>query len=96
MRIWLDTDRLASYRLTTQDVEEALRRSNIEVPAGRVESVTREFNVTTATDLRKPEEFFKGLSMGKRALNSAIKNLTTKPTAPNGRINEETIILGAF
>ena len=57
MRVWLDTDRLASYRLTTQDVEEALRRSNIEVPAGRVESVTREFNVTTATDLRKPEEF---------------------------------------
>jgi multidrug efflux pump len=57
MRIWLDTDRLASYRLTTQDVEEALRRSNVEVPAGRVESLTREFNVTTATDLRKPEEF---------------------------------------
>ncbi|NCV63041.1 MAG: efflux RND transporter permease subunit, partial [Betaproteobacteria bacterium] len=57
MRIWLDTDRLASYRLTTQDVEEALRRSNVEVPAGRVESLSREFNVTTATDLRKPEEF---------------------------------------
>ena len=46
--------------------------------------------------LRKPEEFFKGLSMGKRALNSAIKNLTTKPTTPNGRINEECILLGAF
>lgn len=46
--------------------------------------------------LRKPEEFFKGLSFGKRALNSAIKTLTTKPTAPNGRINEECILLGAF
>jgi hypothetical protein len=46
--------------------------------------------------LRKPEEFFKGLSMGKRALNGAIKNLTTKPTKPNGRINEECILLGAF
>ena len=57
MRIWLDMDRLASYRLTTQDVEEALRRSNVEVPAGRVESQAREFNVTTATDLTKPEEF---------------------------------------
>ena len=57
MRIWLDTDRLAAYKLTTQDVEEALRRSNIEVPAGRVESLSREFNVTTATDLSKPEEF---------------------------------------
>jgi len=57
MRVWLDTDRLAAYRLTTQDVEDALRKSNVEVPAGRVESQMREFNITTATDLRKPEEF---------------------------------------
>jgi len=57
MRVWLDTDRLAAYRLTTQDVEDALRRSNVEVPAGRVESQMREFNITTATDLKKPEEF---------------------------------------
>jgi hypothetical protein len=46
--------------------------------------------------LRKPEEFFKGLSMGKRALNGAIKKLTTKPTTPNGRVNEECVLLGAF
>lgn len=46
--------------------------------------------------LRKPEEFFKGLSLGKRALSNAMKKLTTKPTVPNGRINEECIILGAF
>jgi multidrug efflux pump len=57
MRVWLDTDRLAAYRLTTQDIEDALRKSNVEVPAGRVESRMREFNITTATDLRKPEEF---------------------------------------
>jgi hypothetical protein len=46
--------------------------------------------------LRKPEDFFKGLSMGKRALNGAFKKLTTKPSAPNGRVNEECILLGAF
>lgn len=46
--------------------------------------------------LRKPEDFFKGLAMGKRALNGALKKLTTKPTAPNGRVNEECILLGAF
>ena len=57
MRVWLDTDRLAAYRLTTQDIEDALRKSNVEVPAGRVESQMREFNITTATDLRQPEEF---------------------------------------
>ena len=57
MRIWLDPDRLAAYKLTTQDVEEALRRSNVEVPAGRIESKLREFNVTASTDLQTPREF---------------------------------------
>ena len=57
MRIWLDPDRLAAYKLTTQDVEDALRRSNVEVPAGRIESKQREFNVTATTDLQKPSEF---------------------------------------
>jgi multidrug efflux pump len=57
MRIWLDPDRLAAYRLTVQDVEDALRRSNLEVPAGRIESSQREFNVTAATDLQTPQQF---------------------------------------
>lgn len=46
--------------------------------------------------LRKPEEFFKGVAMTKRPLNAAFKTLKTKPATPNGRINEECIILGAF
>ncbi len=57
MRIWVDPDKLAAYRLTIQDVEDALRRSNLEVPAGRIESAQREFNVTAATDLQRPQEF---------------------------------------
>jgi multidrug efflux pump len=57
MRIWIDPDRLAAYRLTVQDVEDALRRSNLEVPAGRIESAQREFNVTAATDLQTPDQF---------------------------------------
>ena len=57
MRVWLDTDKLASYRLTTQDVEDAIRRSNLELPAGRIESQQREFSVTSKTDLLKPAQF---------------------------------------
>ncbi|MBI3936578.1 MAG: efflux RND transporter permease subunit [Betaproteobacteria bacterium] len=57
MRIWLDRDRLAAFGLTPLDVENALRRQNIEVPSGRIESKQREFTVLTATDLRTPEEF---------------------------------------
>ena len=57
MRVWLDTDKLASYRLTTQDVEDAIRRSNLELPAGRIESQQREFSVTSQTDLLRPGQF---------------------------------------
>ena len=57
MRIWLDPQRLASYRLTVQDVEDALRRQNLEVPAGRIESAQREFSVTARTDLATVGQF---------------------------------------
>jgi len=57
MRIWVDPDRLAGYRLTVQDVEDALRRQNLEVPAGRIESQQREFSVTARTDLNTAAQF---------------------------------------
>ena len=57
MRIWVDPDKLAAYRLTVQDVEDALRRQNLEVPAGRIESVQREFSVTAQTDLATAIQF---------------------------------------
>ncbi|AWU95253.1 efflux RND transporter permease subunit [Azospirillum ramasamyi] len=57
MRLWLDPQRMAAYRVTPQDVENALRRQNVEIPAGRVESVAREFTVVSETDLRSPAEF---------------------------------------
>ena len=57
MRVWLDPDKLAAYRLSTQDVEDAITRSNLEVPAGRIESQQREFSVTSQTDLARPSQF---------------------------------------
>jgi multidrug efflux pump len=57
MRVWLDPDKLAGYRLTTSDVEEAIARSNLELPAGRIESQQREFSVTSQTDLVRPAQF---------------------------------------
>jgi len=57
MRVWLDAERMAAYRLTSQDVEDAIRRSNLELPAGRIESQLREFSVTSQTDLIRPGQF---------------------------------------
>lgn len=57
MRIWLDPEKLAAHNLTVQDIENALRRENVEIPAGRIESVEREFTVLAETDLKTPDEF---------------------------------------
>jgi multidrug efflux pump len=57
MRLWIDRDRLAAFGLTPLDVENALRRQNLEVPGGRIESKSREFTVMTQTDMRNEEEF---------------------------------------
>ena len=57
MRIWLDRSKLAAYKLGPADVEDALRRQNVEVPAGRIESSSREFSVLAQTDLQTPEQF---------------------------------------
>ncbi len=57
MRLWLDRDRLAGNGLTVQDVEDALRRQNVEIPSGRIESREREFTVLAQTDLQTPAQF---------------------------------------
>ena len=57
MRVWLDRERLASLGLTAQDVEEALRRQNVDSPGGRIESNDREFTVLAETDLKSISQF---------------------------------------
>ncbi len=57
MRVWLDQQRMAARGVTAQDVEGAIRASNTEIPAGRVEGTGREFTVQTRGNLVTPEEF---------------------------------------
>jgi multidrug efflux pump len=87
MRVNLDADRLAAYRLTVQDVEEALRRNNVEVPAGRIESQKREFNVTAATDLQRPFEFSQVVI---RVVNGVPVRIGDVATVRQGSASERT------
>lgn len=43
LRITINGDALAARNLTVTDIENALRRENVELPAGRLESKTRDF-----------------------------------------------------
>jgi len=57
MRIWVDPKRLAARRLTVTDIEDALRRENVQIPSGRLESSTREFTLRTNTGFNSVADF---------------------------------------
>jgi multidrug efflux pump len=59
MRIWVDPKRLAARGLTVTDIEDALRRENVQIPSGRLESRTREFTLRTDTGFRTVADFEK-------------------------------------
>ncbi len=57
MRIWLDRDAMAARGITANDVEGALRAENVELPAGRIESETRDFTLRVERSYRQPQDF---------------------------------------
>jgi multidrug efflux pump len=59
LRVWLDRESLAARGLTSLDVEEALRRENVDPPAGTVQSLDRQFTVRINRLYRTPEDFEK-------------------------------------
>ena len=57
MNVVVDTDRLAGYNLSVDDVRQALVRQNLEVPGGRVDQGPRELVLRTLGRLRTEREF---------------------------------------
>ncbi|MBY0508808.1 MAG: efflux RND transporter permease subunit [Rhodospirillaceae bacterium] len=57
LRIWLDRRALAARDLTVVDIENALRRENVELGAGSLESQQRDFTIRTARNYQTPEDF---------------------------------------
>ncbi len=57
MRLWLDRQKLSARELTVSDVLSALRRENLELPAGRLESRQLEFPVRVNRGYRTAEDF---------------------------------------
>jgi hypothetical protein len=46
--------------------------------------------------VRKPEEFFKKNEITKKVLNVAFKEINAKMSTPNGRINDDCVLIGVF
>ena len=57
IRIWLDRNKLAAYGVSPGDVAAALKRENIELPGGRIESLTKEYAIKVKGSLKDVSAF---------------------------------------
>ncbi len=57
VNIYVDTDKLAAYRLSADDVRQALIRQNMELPGGRIDQGIQELVLRTMGRLEKSSDF---------------------------------------
>ncbi|HST21667.1 MAG TPA: efflux RND transporter permease subunit, partial [Blastocatellia bacterium] len=57
IRILVDPDRLRSFNVTVNEVANAVRQQNMEVPGGRVDEGVRELTVRTMGKIVEPADF---------------------------------------
>jgi multidrug efflux pump len=89
MRLWIDPDKLAAFRLSPLDVRDAVARENVELPSGRIEGVEVELPVRTMSRLTTPEEFNNLILKSER---DRIIRLRDVGRAELGPRNERTVL----
>ena len=57
LRIWIDADKLDQYQLTVQDIIDAVQSEHEEVPAGRIETTEKEYNVRVMGEAATAKDF---------------------------------------
>ncbi len=57
MRVWLQPEQMAARGVTANEIAEALRANNLELPAGQIESSSRTYLLRTETRLSSVEAF---------------------------------------
>lgn len=57
LRVWIDADKLNEYELTVDDVINSIEEGHSELPAGRIETGTQEFNVRSMGEALDAHQF---------------------------------------
>jgi hydrophobe/amphiphile efflux-1 (HAE1) family protein len=57
MRIWLDPEKMAAFGVTTTDVQNALKASNVDFSGGSIQGKNRSYSIVSETRLRSAEQF---------------------------------------
>ena len=91
IKLLLDPQKLASYRLTPTDVRDALLRENIELPAGRIEGYRTELTIRTRGRLTTPSEFNDMIIQEKNGVVIRMRDIGMAKLVPE---NERTLVRG--
>lgn len=89
MRLWLDPVKMSSFGLTALDIQAALNKENIDLPAGKIEGNNTELTVKTVGRFTTEEEFN---NMIIKSDNNQTIKLKDIGYAVLGAENEETIL----
>jgi multidrug efflux pump len=92
MRLRIDPAKLAAYQLTPSDIEQALRKENVDLPSGRIEGDQNELTVRTLGRLVEEKDFDNMII--KQEGNSIIR-FRDIGYAELGAENERTAILNS-
>ena len=92
MRIWLDRKALAARGLTVADIENALVAENVELPAGRIESVDRLFTARVRRSYRPPADF-RDLVVGTSREGHLVR-LSEVARVEKGAVEDRTMFRG--
>ena len=57
IQVWLDTDRMFAYHLNVDQVRNALRAQNVEIPGGNLQQGPRETSLRTLGRIERPQDF---------------------------------------
>ncbi len=89
MRLWLDPVKMAGYNITFQDIQNALNKQNVELPAGKISGYQTDLTIRTYGRLYT-EEDFNNLII--KNVDSTDIHLRDVGEAVLGPENEETVL----
>jgi len=87
MRLWLDPYKMAAYNLTSEDINSALVKENVELPSGKIRGESTELIVKTFGRLTTEEDFNNIII---RQTDNQVVRLSDIGEAILGSENEET------
>jgi multidrug efflux pump len=89
MRIWFNPAKLSAYSLTPKDVQNALLRENVELPAGKIAGDATELGIRTFGKLNTEDEFNNLIVKNINGTDVKVKDIGEAVLGPE---NEESVL----